>query len=505
MALQDYLGVKGLYNSQQSSHHLRTDAWDVVGRHQDTGEVGSVSVTIFMTTGKVLIQGSLYMVFTSLGLHKVAMMIENPNMKKALPKPITLGFSSDDEIIRVKKGGMKAAVNKDESDTEDEANPDKRSDPAKIVEIEYEKSNEAAKKDEKGSGKAKIGEEGSVRNEKEQAKKGSGESDKKVKSKKDEVDAELISTSNKTIERMEDAMLLMKDSFENALETSNNIQIKTQKDLEFVRSQVEAISADLKLLPRGRKLSSPASPGAAALSEWSVDPDIPPGSITQKMNRIEKGNESKNEKIKVVIQTVKSVANNLKESMELMIADTKATKKIIKESLKVQNKTLEAVKEINSKTELNNDTSTTEIVEAPVVEEELVASKDKGVILTSPIGKNMNKERLEQATDSDIEIVPTYHLENKAGARDPDKRLVAMSEKPVNKKTSWVGIAVGTNDITDLPNEWADQKEVLESCKKQTEFLVQSAKTMVSQHNVDVFVFEHQHNNTNQWQGYGGW
>jgi lysophospholipase L1-like esterase len=213
-------------------------------------------------------------------------------------------------------------------------------------------------------------------------------------------------------------------------------------------------------------------------------------SITQKMNRIEKGNESKNEKIKVEIQTVKSVANNLKESMELMIADTKETTKIIKESLKVQNKTLEAVKELNSKTELNDDTSTTEIVEAPVVEEELVVSKDKGVILTSPIGKNMNKERLEQATDSDIEIVPTYHLENKAGARDPDKHLIAMSDKHVNKKTSWVGIAVGTNDITDLPNEWADQKEVLESVKKQTEFLVQSAKTMVSQHNVDVFVFE---------------
>ena len=213
-------------------------------------------------------------------------------------------------------------------------------------------------------------------------------------------------------------------------------------------------------------------------------------SLSGKISKIEKVIESKNEKIKGEIQTVKSLANHLKEGMEVMINDSKDTTNIIKEGLKVQNKTLEAVKDSGNKSEPNDNTSTTVIPEKLDTEEELVESKETGVILTSSIGKNMNKDRLELATNSNIEIVPTYHLEQKVGSKDPDKHLIAMAAKHVNKKTSWVGIGVGTNDITDLNNVWADQKEVLESCKKQAEFLVQSAKTMVSQHNVDVFVFE---------------
>ena len=162
----------------------------------------------------------------------------------------------------------------------------------------------------------------------------------------------------------------------------------------------------------------------------------------------------------------------------------------MKEGLKVQIKTLEVVKEGTNKTQPNDTVVTLETLETPVVEEEVVDSKEKGVILTSSIGKNMNKERLELATNCDIEIIPTYHLEKKISSKDQNSHLIAMSDRHVNKKTSWVGIGVGTNDISDLPNDWSDQEEVLERCKKQAEFLVQSAKTMVSTHDVDVFVFE---------------
>ena len=73
----------------------------------------------------------------------------------------------------------------------------------------------------------------------------------------------------------------------------------------------------------------------------------------------------------------------------------------------------------------------------------------------------MDVERLELATNSEIELVTTYTLEKHEKTKDPDLHLLNMIEEHVNRDMSFVVIGVGTNDITALDNMWPDKKDVL--------------------------------------------
>ena len=44
------------------------------------------------------------------------------------------------------------------------------------------------------------------------------------------------------------------------------------------------------------------------------------------------------------------------------------------------------------------------------IKEIIEEKKEKGVILSSSIALRMNKDRLEAATNSEIEMIPTYHV-----------------------------------------------------------------------------------------------
>ena len=96
-AFQDYLKVTGLFSVKGNCHHLVTKAWDVVGRRKDGGNVGTVSMLVYMSTGTIVIHGSLYMVFVSLGLQEVACLVQNPERKKLLPASFHLSNDEDSE------------------------------------------------------------------------------------------------------------------------------------------------------------------------------------------------------------------------------------------------------------------------------------------------------------------------------------------------------------------------------------------------------------------------
>ena len=115
--------------------------------------------------------------------------------------------------------------------------------------------------------------------------------------------------------------------------------------------------------------------------------------------------------------------------------------------------------------------------------------KDKGVIFSSSIGQNMNKMRLEAATNSEIEIVTTYHLTKTDTAKDPELHLLPMVAKHVTDEIDFVGICVGTNDTTDMNNDWVDEEEIMEKCKKQAQILVDTAENIVTK-NKDVYLIE---------------
>ena len=104
----------------------------------------------------------------------------------------------------------------------------------------------------------------------------------------------------------------------------------------------------------------------------------------------------------------------------------------------------------------------------------------------------MNKERLEKATNSNIEMVPTYHLTKHDKAIDPDLHLIPMLKQNMKKEVEFVGISVGTNDITALnntPNE-QEEKDNLKTCQKQAEFLIETASKVSDDYTVDVYIFQ---------------
>ena len=553
-AFQTYLKVAGISNAKGKNHHLFTEAWDIVGRRQDGGNVGSVSVMVYMSTGTIMIQGSLYMAFVSLGLQEVACLVQDPERKKPFLAPFHLSDDddSDSEPKRLKKAEKPAnkVLEKITAESEPvkklsekvlekpavELEPVVRSDekvkekpavesepvgkPAGIVvekpagepepvmkpvektvekpDVGYKTVEKPAKEstekvvggkaEESALDKISVEKQGekpnkeSTENVEEEPVEGSRKDENKEEpSKKITAESSDIKALNINLANMQQAIIDMKDSFDTALDMSNRTQIDTRKEIEFVRSQVESLSADLKLLQQAQvQKSSPAPEGSSA---WADDPDLPKEWILKRFESLDKSMDNVKEgfetKMNVVIEDIKTVHNmndNLKQKIDLVVKETEGTKNIL----------THAVEAIDAQIAFKLDAANHETPEVQEVKEN---KKTKGVILTSSIGKKMNKERLEAATDSEIEMVLTYHLEEKEGAIDQELHLAPMLAEHVKDETSWVVIGVGTNDITSLDNT-VPARNHLEACKKQSEFLIESAKTIVRNHDVDVFLFQ---------------
>ena len=62
----------------------------------------------------------------------------------------------------------------------------------------------------------------------------------------------------------------------------------------------------------------------------------------------------------------------------------------------------------------------------------------------------------------------------------------------MKKEVEFVGISVGTNDITALNNTPNEQEEEdnLKTCQKQAEFLIETASKVSDDYNVDVYIFQ---------------
>ena len=270
---------------------------------------------------------------------------------------------------------------------------------------------------------------------------------------------------NDTINNIQDAMVAMRSDFEQALETSNKMQLKTQEDVLDLRSLLVTVSNDLKLIETGGW--KPPVPGitrvTALTQDWAADPALPQGWILERfdsLDNVSKKIEIKIETVKVELETMSITTNNLKNHVDTMIKEMKVKSNALTEGVKVQ---IDAEKE-----QSKDDSKEAEIPETATEEVEdnaVERKKDKGIIFTSSIGKGMNKERLQSATNSELELVTTYTLEKHDKTKDPDLHLLNMIEEHVNGDISFVVLGVGTNDITALDNTWPDKKEVLEQCQ----------------------------------------
>ena len=287
---------------------------------------------------------------------------------------------------------------------------------------------------------------------------------------------------NDTINNIQDALVAMRSDFEKALETSNTMQLKTQEDELDLRSLLVTVGNNIKLMETGGwKPPVPGVKGVKAINQdWSEDPDLPQGWILDRFDSLDKATkeiESKIKNVKVELGALNK-ATNLENNVDIMTKDMKVN---VNNLNKIQKETLKILKHKGEKELSKEDSEEAEIHETTEVED--ITServKDKGIIFTSSIGKYINKERLELATNSDIELVTTYTLEKYDNTKDPDLHLLNMIEDHVNRGISFVVFGVGTNDITALNKMQPNKKEILEKCQYQSQRRSSPSKTWTS-------------------------
>ena len=80
-----------------------------------------------------------------------------------------------------------------------------------------------------------------------------------------------------------------------------------------------------------------------------------------------------------------------------------------------------------------NKTSSTQPTIDPSIKHQQERMK-KGVLFTSSIGLNIDKNRLKEELNCDLKVIPTYHVEHHADAKDPDAYLQCMVNQHLSGK-----------------------------------------------------------------------
>ena len=114
----------------------------------------------------------------------------------------------------------------------------------------------------------------------------------------------------------------------------------------------------------------------------------------------------------------------------------------------------------------------------------------KGIVFTDSTGENIDKERIEKATSSEIKIVKTVRILN--NPKDPESFLKkAVEENMTGEEYAFAAFMVGTNDTKDLKdNNELDQPDVIEKCEKQSQCLVESAVAFSNEFGAESFILE---------------
>ena len=123
-------------------------------------------------------------------------------------------------------------------------------------------------------------------------------------------------------------------------------------------------------------------------------------------------------------------------------------------------------------------------------EAEIVEVKEKkGVLFTSSVASKLDIEMLEKATDSKVDIVRTYRIQENKTAQDPTLYLKKDVSERMLKDYDFAVLSVGSNDIADL--DLKQPKDLLvETVINQSKDLVDIAVKIAEENKTDVFINE---------------
>ena len=116
-------------------------------------------------------------------------------------------------------------------------------------------------------------------------------------------------------------------------------------------------------------------------------------------------------------------------------------------------------------------------------------NRRKGVIFTSGIGKSTDVEKVRNDLNSDIELYVTDYIERNEKLTDPDAFLTQKVNQVMKSEHDYVIIQIGSNEMSQL-ELGEDKGKVFASIQDDCEKLVNLAKHLVSEYNVDVFISE---------------
>ena len=112
----------------------------------------------------------------------------------------------------------------------------------------------------------------------------------------------------------------------------------------------------------------------------------------------------------------------------------------------------------------------------------------KCIFFSSSVALGCNKKKLEYELDCQLEIVETYHIVENPTAPDPEKFLKNMLDTHMKVgEVDFIVISVGSNDITFLSND-KDSIKLSEEAICHSSKLAKIATEVAVKHGIDVFI-----------------
>ena len=143
-----------------------------------------------------------------------------------------------------------------------------------------------------------------------------------------------------------------------------------------------------------------------------------------------------------------------------------------------------------SSAEQNKTSSTQPPSETPAQQQQ--ERTKKGILFSSSIGLNIDKNRLKDELNCELKVIPTYHVEHHSDAKDPDAYLQCMVNQHLSGKTDFdfAIIATGSNDITRLDTETMPPTTLFSRVEEQSKLAVEIAIKITTENDINVFLVE---------------
>ena len=195
-------------------------------------------------------------------------------------------------------------------------------------------------------------------------------------------------------------------------------------------------------------------------------------------------NRRENQANQTAAESSVSILKSIEEKITKLVANANASSQA-EPSVRPKEPSLPVVTEATSE----------ETVENPSGEENATNGKQnvrKALFFSSSIGLGCNINFLQDQLKSEIEAIPTYHIEKNTESRNPELNLKENLKRELNTKQDldFIIISTGTNDISKLNTEEKDTGELITIACDQAKNIVHFANEVSQKYDLDVFVIE---------------